>query len=291
MYTVCMTANETIYRPVQELLFPFDEDEQFLIQRTVGYKSLPEPAQRIVCAHIKIFRQTGREAKPVQIIEASGLPKSTYYEVVQANSVEIDAVLSDASRYLGDRALKLGAIGLPLAAALITSRLISGFLDPLSLEPHHIRLLERAGESCGQLRMPTKVSGASVTSPDGHTISAWSGEVGEEPSAAQAVVLEMLRGQRRTVAGSAAARGPESVRPAALPPASVPSAPAPAPEGTLHPAVPAAVDPDAVRLPPSGSAETTSAPTPVDSAAPAVQIPPAGPAGGAGAAVPDGGER
>lgn len=197
---------------IQEMLFPVDGDEALLWERCERYKRLPEPAQRLVRSYISAHRDNPNPTR-ADWITASGLARSTGYEVLAAHGVDVYAAIAEAMQLVGKHGAIRGGLALVVAGALIYDALVHGNRSTRDLTSVELGVMRDCAAASGLLARLGAVAVAEVTDPaTGRRVRAAAGAGpagGDDGDLAE--LLALVEGQRRTVAGAAPHLQPEAV--------------------------------------------------------------------------------
>lgn len=198
----------TPQREIQLTLFQ-DDDEVLFWSRCERYKRLTETQQRLVRSYCKALQLQGGKLTKQDWIEASGMPRSTAYEVLSRDGAEIDAAIAEALQVSGHKQARFGALALPEAGRRILRQILDG-RDTRTLTAVEYNIMRDCSLLSGLMQRSAGMS-ASVTVTDAQGVAV-TATVSSDEGGIMAHVAKLRERVRGTDAGGIASGGADSVR-------------------------------------------------------------------------------
>lgn len=180
--------------PVQMALFPCDEEEQVLLAQGSRYAALPDVAQSLVRAYIRMLRE-GNGTRQADWIRTSDLPSSTAHDAIRRHQVELWPAIQEACQLLGVRGAAFGGLALVAAGVRLFEDLTQGRRSTSSLTPVERDIMRDCAAMAG-VRLGGGMA-VEVTSPDGTRISAAAAVAGEDEARQVLAALRERTGRIR----------------------------------------------------------------------------------------------
>lgn len=198
--------------PEQLVLFSTDEDEELLLNQSPRYRGLSSESQALVQGYIKACRSKAGQPTKADWIKASGLSRSTAYEVTKRDAVEIYAAIREATQVACVDGAQYGAMALVMGGIRIYEALAKGTRSTQTLTNIELSIMRDCMALMGLMPQQQAAALASfvMTDPSGRRTEMSVGVGGtpaSEPGSLNSM-LDKLRARQRQTLAVAPEQGP-----------------------------------------------------------------------------------
>jgi hypothetical protein len=96
----------------QLVLFPTSEEEDLLLNQSQRFRTLASEGQALVKGYVRACRESGGQPSKQGWFKASGLARSTAYEIAKRDAVPIYAAIREAMQVACQEGAQFGAMAL-----------------------------------------------------------------------------------------------------------------------------------------------------------------------------------
>ena len=150
--------------PIQQVLFPADEEEQMLLDHCTRYAKLTDTGKALVKGYLKVQRGAAEDTRQGWL-DASGLHRSTGYRALGQVEKDVWPAIVEALQLCGQRAALRGAFGLFVSGMLIQRSLLAGERSTETLTAVERDILRDCAQAAGILPRLGLVAAAATTDP------------------------------------------------------------------------------------------------------------------------------